>query len=160
MLSFRPNAEPNRMDALLGEVKRLAAEYYQLTGKPLGVTGEIAEYVVAHALGLELAPPRTAGYDAIRRTDQGDVRVQIKGRALGADAKPGQRLGRIKPGAACDVVILAVLDPATLDPVEMWEASYDTVVERLEVPGSKARNERGALSVREFKRLATLVWPV
>lgn len=32
-----------------------------------GVTGEVAEYVAAQILGLELVPPRTPGYDAIRR---------------------------------------------------------------------------------------------
>jgi hypothetical protein len=32
---------------LLHEVKSLAREYYELTGKPLGVTGEIAEYEAA-----------------------------------------------------------------------------------------------------------------
>jgi hypothetical protein len=37
-----------------------------LTGKPLGVTGEVSEYVVAQALRLKLAPPRTPGYDATR----------------------------------------------------------------------------------------------
>jgi hypothetical protein len=66
---------------ILGEVKPLAAEYYRLTGKPLGVTGEVAEYVAAEVLGLELVPPRTKGYDAMRRTPEGEVRIQIKGRA-------------------------------------------------------------------------------
>ena len=39
---------------VLAAVNPLAAEYYQLTGKPLGVTGEVAEYIAAEALGLEL----------------------------------------------------------------------------------------------------------
>jgi hypothetical protein len=47
---------------ILKSVKPLAAEYYQLTGKPLGVTGEVAEYVAAETLGLILAPARTAEY--------------------------------------------------------------------------------------------------
>jgi hypothetical protein len=33
-----------------------ATEYYRLTGKPLGVTGEVAEYVAAEILGLTLIP--------------------------------------------------------------------------------------------------------
>ena len=33
--------------AILATVKPLAAEHYRLTGKPLGVTGEVAEYVAA-----------------------------------------------------------------------------------------------------------------
>jgi len=130
-----------------------------LTGKPLGVTGEVAEYVAAETLGLELAPPRTAGYDAIRHTPEGKQRVQIKGRAYGADAKPGQRLGRIKKGAACDKVLLVLLDNKTLELREMWEADYAAIAERLDVQGSKAR-ERGSLGVSEFKRLGHKTWPV
>lgn len=149
-----------RVKQILAAVRLLAAEYYGLTNKPLGVTGEVAEYVAAQTLGLELAPPRTAGYDAIRRTDTGVERIQIKGRALGEDAKPGQRLGRIKHGADCDTVMLVMLDNRTLEPVTIWEAPYIRVCERLAVPGSKARNERGALSIREFKKLARQVWPI
>ena len=81
-------ADARRVRKILMTVKPLAAEYYRLTGKPLGVTGEVAEYVAAEMLGLELAPPRTHGYDAIRKTADGQQRIQIKGRAYGEDAKP------------------------------------------------------------------------
>jgi hypothetical protein len=148
----------HRLKEVLAAVKLLAAEYYELTGKPLGVTGEVAEYVAAETLGLELAPPRTAGYDAIRQTSKGPQRVQIKGRAYGKDANRSQRLSRIKQGAACDAVLLVLLDNRTLEPREMWEAAYADVAKRLAVPGSRAR-ERGALGVPEFKRLARRVWP-
>lgn len=147
-----------RVRAILAAVKPLAAEYYRLTGKPLGVTGEVAEYVAAELLELVLAPPRTAGFDAIRHTAEGPRRIQIKGRAYGEDAKPSQRLGTIKRGADCDAVLLVLLDSRTLEPREMWEAPYLAVEERLALPGSKAR-ERGALGVREFKRIARKVWP-
>ena len=42
-----------RLREILGTVKPLAAEYYRLTGKPLGVTGEVAEYVAPDLLKLE-----------------------------------------------------------------------------------------------------------
>src|SRR3954469_24001555 len=104
-----------RVEEILATVKPLAAEYYRLTGKPLGVTGEVAEYVAAQELNLILAPPRTAGYDAIRKGVNGEEKIQIKGRAFGEDSKPGQRLGKIKTGADCDAVLLVVLDNATLE---------------------------------------------
>lgn len=69
----------SRVKEVLAAVKPLAAEYYRLTGKPLGVTGEVAEYVASELLGLELVPPRTAGYDALRQTVAGPRRIQIKG---------------------------------------------------------------------------------
>ncbi len=153
-------ASTERVKAILADVKKLAAEYYQLTQKPLGVTGEVAEYVAAETLGLELAPPRTPGYDAIRHTPNGPAFIQIKGRAYGEDAKPGQRIGRIKAGAQCDVVLLVLMANSILDPREMWETPFFEVISRLAEPGSKARNERGAMSVRDFKRLkgARIVW--
>ncbi len=149
-----------RIKKIIAEVKPLAAEYYRLTGKPLGVTGEVAEYLAAQILNLDLAPARTDGYDAIRHEKNGSkVRIQIKGRALGESATRGQRMGTIKRNAACDIVMLVLLDNATLDPREIWEAPYRPVEERLAAPGSKARG-RGALGISEFKRMATQVWPV
>jgi hypothetical protein len=143
-----------RVREILATVRPLAAEYYRLTGKPLGVTGEVAEYVAAELLGLTLAPARTTGYDALR----GSERIKIKGRAYGENTKPGQRLSRIKADAPCDTVLLVLLDNATLEPREMWEASFLSVAQCLARPGSKAR-DRGALAVSDFKRIAHQVWP-
>jgi hypothetical protein len=143
-----------RVREILAAVRPLASEYYRLTGKPLGVTGEVAEYVAAETLGLTLAPPRTRGYDALR----GKERIQIKGRACGKNTNPAQRISRIKTDAPCDTVLFVLLDDATLEPREMWEAPFASVATCLARPGSKAR-ERGALAVREFKRIARLVWP-
>lgn len=148
-----------RIKEILATVKPLAAEYYRMTGKPLGVTGEVAEYVVAEKLNLTLVPPRMAGHDAIRKTKDGDERIQIKGRAFDTKSKRSQRIGRIKVDAACDKVILVLLDNATLEPTGMWEASYKQVVDHLIEPGSKARNERGSMSVSAFKAFAQPIWP-
>jgi hypothetical protein len=143
-----------RVCEILATVKPLAAEYYRLTGKPLGVTGEVAEYVAAQILGLKLTPARTTGHDALR----GAERIQIKGRACSKDAKTSQRISRIKTNAPCDTVLLVLLDNATLEPREMWEAPFASVAVYLARSGSKAR-ARGALAVSEFKRIACLVWP-
>jgi len=149
-----PQMNESRVREILAQVKPLAAEYYRLTGKPLGVTGEVAEYVAAEILSLTLAPARTTGYDALR----GPERIQIKGRAYGADAKRSQRISRIKADAACDIVLLVLLDNTTLEPREIWESPFASVALRLAHPGSKSR-ERGALSVTEFKRIARRIWP-
>lgn len=140
-------------------MKPLAAECYRLTGKPLGVTGEVAEYVAAGVLGLELAAPRTKGYEAVRRTPEGDVRFQIMDRAYDPASRKSQRMGQIKPEGPCDTVMLVLLDSSTLDPFQIWEAPFMAVVARLAEPGSIARNERGAMAVSDFKRLGTIVWP-
>ncbi|MGD0941216.1 MAG: hypothetical protein ABR905_16040 [Terracidiphilus sp.] len=142
------------MREILANVKKLAVEYYKLTKKPLGVTGEIAEFIAAEELNLTLVDARTEGFDAKR----GDERIQIKGRAYAPTANRGQRIGRIKVDAPCDVVLLVLLHP-TLEPKQIWEAPYKSVVERLKL-GGRAK-ERGVLSVPEFIHLAgaRCVWP-
>lgn len=65
------------IEDLIDRVKPLAAKYYRLTGKPLGVTGELGEQEVARLLDLQLAPARTAGHDA---TDRQGRKYQIKAR--------------------------------------------------------------------------------
>ena len=145
------------VEDILAKVKPLAAEYYRITGKPLGVTGEIAEYLAASILGLELAPARTAGYDALRKSGDKVEKIQIKGRAVGENTNPGQRLGRIKLDADCNVVMLVLMNSATLEAREIWEAPYSAVVEALSRSGSRAR-ARGQLGVASFKAIATRIW--
>ena len=62
-----------KLKGLLLRMKSLACEYYELTRKPLGVTGEVAELEAAEKLGLELAVVRTPFYDGFRQTGVGAV---------------------------------------------------------------------------------------
>lgn len=145
-----------RIGIVLGEAKKLAIEYRQLTGKPLGITGEIAEYEAARLLGLQLCPARQAGYDAIRNAGKDDIRIQIKGRCV-INNNPGQRLGKIRLDHEWDSVVLVLMD-ADFEPYAIYEAERQAVEEALIAPGSKARHERGALSVSKFRSIAQLVW--
>lgn len=138
---------------ILSEVKALAQEYRRLTGRPLGVTGEVAEYEAARLLGLKLRPARETGYDAIDREGR---RIQIKGRCLPTGSKPG-RLGRIDPSKPFDAVLLVLLDES-FDTISIHEAARQDVLRALAVPGSRSRNERGALSVSKFKSIGKTVW--
>ena len=150
-------SDEDRVFDLLGEAKRLAQEYRRLTGKPLGITGEVAEYEAARLLRVELAPARQSGYDALERRDGTLRKLQIKGRCLLDDAKPGQRLGSIRTQHEWDAVLMVLLDE-NLDAVAIYEAERDAIMAALAAPGSKARNERGALGVEKFKRIGTLRW--
>lgn len=51
--------EHAQISELVAQAKRLAVRYRQLTGKPLGITGEIAECEAAAILGIcmQLAQP-------------------------------------------------------------------------------------------------------
>lgn len=151
-------AQYRRVLSILRKAKALAREYYQLTGRPLGVTGEVAEYEAIRRLGLEPSVVRQSGYDAIRRRGNRRTRIQIKGRCLLPGAKPGQRLGRIDLTKAFDTVLLVLLDEK-LNATAMYEASRARVKKALLAPGSKARNERGALAVSKFKSIGKQIWP-
>lgn len=136
---------------ILQRAKQAAIDYYRLTGKPLGVTGEVGEYEAARLVGLTLADARAPGYDA---TDQSGRRYQIKARAFSdAGRRKSQRLGAIKLDHAWEAVLLVLMDE-NLGTLEIWEAERSSVAEALFAPGSKARNERGALAVSSFKRIA------
>src|SRR5437763_15875946 len=95
---------------ILRDAKKLAQEYRRLTGKPLGITGEVAEYEAARLLGVELTPARQPGYDAVERRDGKLCKLQIKGRCLLDDAQPGQRLGSIRTQHEWDAVLMVLLD--------------------------------------------------
>lgn len=151
-----PAAE--RLGPLLAQVKRLAREYRALTGRPLGVTGEVAEYEAARLLGLALAEVREPGYDAVRCENGRAVRLQIKARCLDEGGLRAGRMGRIDKTKPWDAVLLVLLD-SHLDVTAIYEADRAAVMAALEQPGSVARNTRGALAVGHFIRIARRVWP-
>ncbi len=139
---------------LIDAIIPLACEYYTLTGKPLGATGEIGEHVAAETLGLALTPARTQGHDA---TDSKGRTIQIKTRYK-QDGQFRGRVGRIDITKAFDSVMLVLMSGQyELDGI--WEADRQTVIEALEKPGSRARNDRGQLSIQRFKAIARRVWP-
>lgn len=140
---------------LIDAAREAAIAYHRLTGKPLGITGEIGECEAAKLLGLKLVPARTPGYDAIGPDGR---RIQIKARVFPHD-KPlgGQRMGSIKTGGTFDTVMLIMLDAAYL-PWVIWEAKREVVLAALSAPGSRSRNERGALPIAKFKSIAAVAW--
>lgn len=144
--------------ALLAQAKKLAQQYRSLTGKPLGITGEVAEYEAARVLGVKLMPARHAGYDAIEERDGVSLRLQIKGRCVDEKAARSQRVGAIDRTKEFDAVILVLLD-ANYDAFAMYEAPRSAVLAALAAPGSKARNVRRTLSIRKFKSISTMRWP-
>ena len=152
------DSEKSRILEILSEAKKLAQEYHRLTGKPLGITGEVAEYEAARILGVKLTPARQSGYDAVEIKNGITRRLQIKGRCLLDNSKPGQQLGSIRIEKEWDAVLMVLLDK-NFDAIEIYEAERKDVIDVLTAPGSKARNERGAMAVSKFKSIGTLRWP-
>jgi hypothetical protein len=150
--------DSDQVMSLLAQAKQIARQYYRLTGKPLGITGEVAEYEAARILGVTLTPARQAGYDATETVRGKTKTLQIKGRCLPNGCTPGQRLGSIQPEKEWDAVLMVLLD-AEFNATEIWEADRAPILAALSAPGSRARNERGALAVAKFKSLGRLRWP-
>ena len=123
----------------------------------MGITEKVTEYEAARLLGLELCQARQAGYDAIRKDDSGECRVQIKGRCI-ISTNPGQKVGSIRLDHEWHSVVL-VLMTADFEPFAIHEADRPAVEAALQAPGSKARNDRGSLSISKFKSIGRQVWP-
>ena len=54
--------------------------------------------------------------------------------------------------------MLMVLLDENFNALEIYEAARAEILHALATPGSKARNERGALSVSKFKSIGKLRW--
>ena len=147
----------NEVGELISSAKKIARRYRDLTGRPLGITGEVAEHEACKLLGLDLADVRSPGYDATRNVDGSAFRLQIKARVL-ASERAGGRLGSIDTTKDWDAVLLVILSP-DFETLAIYEASRTLVVAAIEKPGSKARNERHALSVQQFRAISKRVWP-
>lgn len=139
-----------RVLAIIKSIKRLAVQYYAETGKPLGVTGEIAEVEAARILDLKLYPARNTAFDAVRTLPNRKIeKIQIKGRWSQTPERNGQRLGRIRGIKAIDSVVLVLLNEK-FDVQEIYEAKREAVEAALQ---AQANNSRG-LPVRRFISIA------
>lgn len=145
-----------KLSEIISAAKTAAISYYKLTGKPLGITGEIAECEAARLMDLELAEARSPGYDAI---DKNGKLIQIKARRIAEDRRnKSQRVGSIRLDHKWDSVMLVLMDEQ-YDVFAIYEAEREAIKAEIERPGSVARNERGALPVSTVKRIGKQVWP-
>jgi hypothetical protein len=136
------------------DAKKIAGRYREITGKPLGITGEVGEFIAAELLRLKLTDARQPGYDAIASDGH---HIQIKTRCILPNSNPGQRMGAIRLNHEWDSVLLVLMD-IDFEPIIMYEALRADIERELKKPGSKARNERGALGISKFKSIAKTVW--
>jgi hypothetical protein len=72
------------LKGIIADAKKLAKRYRELTGKPLGITGEVGEFTAAELMKLKLSTARQPGYDAVAADGH---RIQIKARCVLPDLK-------------------------------------------------------------------------
>ncbi|MEQ8684635.1 MAG: hypothetical protein RIE86_05045 [Imperialibacter sp.] len=142
--------QKKQIEKILNQAKKLAIEYRELTGKPLGITREIGEFTAAKLLNLELTKARQAGYDAID-----DKREKIQTRSL--NNIKGYRLGKLSSNQEWDSVMFVRLN-REYDPISIHKAYRKEVIGELNRSGSKTRNERGLLGVRKFISISKEIW--
>ncbi len=141
------------VDKLIAEARKLAADYYRATGKPLaGVSGEVCLHDAIRLLDLEASTD--PGCDAIGRGARAGKRVLIKGRTIFDESKSGHRIGQFKMDQDWDLVVLVLMD-ADLEPFEIYEADRAEVREALD---STSKNRRGAMTVARFRRVGRMAW--
>ncbi len=138
------------VDKLMGEARRIAAEYRRTTGKSLGISAEISRHDACRLLELEVEDS-AGGFDAY---DKEGKKIQIKGRAIFDESKSGQRIGQIKLEQDWDALVLVLMD-SDFQTTEIYRAEHNVVVDALE---DSTRSKRGAMSVARFKKIAELVW--
>lgn len=80
-------------------------------------------------------------------------KIQIKSRCVPNPQKLLLRVGRIDAGGEWDSVVLVLMD-LDFQLHYIYEAFREKIIHELKKPGSKARNERGALSVSQFIKIA------
>ena len=144
------------VDKLISEARRIAAEYRRTTGKPLGISAEIATHDACSLLGLEPAENAT-GFDAMGTIgDSENCRYQVKGRAIFDEKKGGQRIGQIKIEQDWDAILLVLMNE-DFETTQIFEASREEILDDIEQNQGK-RQKRGAMSVAKFKRIGREVW--
>lgn len=144
------------VDKLMQEARKLAASYRLATGKPLGISNEIAVHDVIRLMQLRPAPLGDGGYDAIGTGMRDGKLIQIKGRTVNPNASSSQRIGQIKQEQEWDSIMLILMNEQ-YEPMEIYEAERDNILEAVEQTSAKRRN-RGAMSVNKFKKIGRRVW--
>jgi len=119
--SMAINSRGDKLVELFKQVKILAKKYYELTGKPLGVTGEVGEFEVARLLGVQLCGPRQPGHDGLRLSENGQCQLSIKSVRFPPSREASWRIGTIDLEAQWDAVLMVLLD-LDFEPREIWEA--------------------------------------
>lgn len=145
----------------MAEVRRLAVEYRQTTGKTLPLTAELAVNDAVRLLSLQPTTDPHAGFDATRPTEDGAARVVVKGRAIFDPERSGLRIGQLRWDAPWDEVVVVLMDEA-FEPVEIYAADREALAEVLDpalADGAGAKSARkGGITVARFKILGELVW--
>ncbi len=146
-----------KIDKLMEETRRLAAEYRKSTSKTLPVSADLARFDAFRLLGLLPTDAPIRAVDALLQTPEGNKKVQIKGRVIFEEAKRNQRIGQLDFEASWDLVLLVLMN-AAYECTEIYELSRDVLNKAMLDNGKLKANTRGALSIKKVKAIGRLCW--
>lgn len=129
----------------------LAYEQATNCGRKFGITGEVGEILVCHALNLKLVKdPRSEGFDAV---DADGNHIQIKTRR-GESTDLPKETGRLSSYSthAFDYALMGILS-RDYKLVEVWKADSAILKPIIE------KHKRANPTIRQFKNAATQVYP-
>lgn len=152
MLS-EPQGVQSKLSEIIRRAKEVARDYYALTGKPLGITGEIGEYEAARLFDMELAEARMAGFDAIKPDG---TKVQIKTRYLSEEDENKRRVPAIKMDYDWDTAMLVLLNE-DFEVRSIYEVTRDAFSKGISSSTDKT-TLKGAPNIRIFKQFSQKVW--
>lgn len=141
----------------MDETRRLAVEYRRSTGSTLPVSAELAKFDAIQLLDMRTPEQLEHGVDALRESEQGIERVQIKGRVIFNPNKSGQRVGQLNLDADWDVVLLVLMNE-DYQCTAIYSLTKTQLLVALTEQKDGKTNVRGALSVKKFQAIAEQVW--
>lgn len=143
-------------DQLLFDLRRGAARYYEVRGRPLGITNAMGELAVAGALGIELVMER-ADHDGIGRDG---ALLCIRARVVQDATDIGLIcVNGIRFDATWDAVLLALLD-RHYELIAIYRADRLDLEAVVRGPRFGKETNRHALSINTFRKVGTMVWSV
>lgn len=144
-----------QLDKLMEETRSLAAKYRAATGQTLPVTHDLACYDAIRLLGLIVPEELEAGIDAIQEIEDATDKFTIKGRVQFSNAKgKQQRIGQLNLDSQWTACLLVLLNDDYL-PTLILRTDRNIIEE---VMASKPANKRGAMTVAQFRKIATVIW--
>ena len=148
-----------KLDKLMEETRRLAAEYRRSTGTTLPVSAEIAKYDAMRLLGLVPPAESERAVDALRESDMAVDKIQIKARVIFDAKKSGHRVGQLNLDGGWDSTLLVLMNDQ-YQTEAIYELSRAQLEQAIPAPEMLKKNARGTMSINKFKAVGELRWSV
>ncbi|MBV1910402.1 MAG: hypothetical protein KUG78_13955 [Kangiellaceae bacterium] len=141
---------------LMGQTRKLAADYRRETGHVLPVTEELARFDAVNILGLRKVDS-AEGIDArdnLNSNDSNDVGYLIKGRVIFKGGKARQKLGKLSLNTTWNRLLMVIYDSDYL-PIQVYSVDREIIDNEM---AHVNQDKRGSMTVAKYKAIGKLVW--